>query len=424
MATLVPTWEWVTILVCVLLSGFFSGSETAYTSLSKAKFQALIDSRRRQRDPLHIWLRKPSDLLTAILIGNNLVNIGASALATDIASRIFRSQGLAVAVGVTTLVILVVGEITPKVMARRYAERMVLASAWSLAGFYYLCWPLTYIFGALTRFLIQSTGGDPQKDFSTVEADELERQVAMSAAEGGIETLPADLIGKVFRFSDKSVKDIMVPRTGMVALEAGDDARKIMEVANLTGHSRLPVFSGAPDEVIGVFHVKDLFREPVERWGEFKLAEHLNPPTFIPESAHLGDVLGEFQERRHHLAIVVDEFGGTEGIVTLEDILEELVGEIQDEFDQDEVNMRRLPSGALEVSGQTPVEDLRSAFAGWAEKVPAKTVGGLVMEVSGKVPVPGEAVFLEGLRFTVLRSDDRRILKIRVEDQREAGVEG
>jgi CBS domain containing-hemolysin-like protein len=416
----VPAWEWVTIAVCILLSGFFSGSETAYISLSKAKFHALLDARKRNRDPLAIWLEKPSALLTAILIGNNLVNIGASALATDIAARIFRSQGLAVAVGVMTLVILVVGEITPKVMARRYAQEFVTSSAYLLAAFYYLCWPFTRIFGAFTHLLIRLTGGDPDQDFSTVEADELEMQVEMSAREGGIEKLPASLIGKVFRFHDKSIKDAMVPRTAMVALELEDGAWKIMETANRSGHSRLPVYRETQDEIVGVFHVKDLLSEPVDRWGQFVLADHLNPPYFVPESVHLGDALKEFQRRRIHLAIVVDEFGGTEGVITLEDILEELVGEIQDEFDRDVVMMRRLPSGALEVSGRTPVEDLENVFSGWAEEVPAKTVGGLVMEITGKVPVPGESVSLEGLRFTVLRSNERQILKVRVEDRRES----
>jgi len=416
----VPTWEWVTIVLCIMFSGFFSASETAFVDLSRAKFQTLVKRRKRSRDPLNIWIKNPSGLLTAILIGNNLVNICASVLATDISSRIFKSQGLAVAIGGTTLVILVFGEITPKVMARRYAEGFVLWAAYALAVFYYLTWPLTQLFTWMTHKMIVLTGGDPGQDFSTIEVEELELQVAMSAAEGGIGKFPAQLIERVFRFSNKTVRDAVVPRTEMVALEIMENASAIMEAANRSGHSRLPVFKENTDNMVGVFHVKDLLREPVDKWDEFRLSEHLQPPHFVPESAPLGATLSEFQKRRIHLGIVVDEFGGTEGVITLEDILEELVGEIQDEFDRDVVLMRRLPSGALEVSGRTPIEDLRKVFPDWVEEVPVMTVGGLVMEVTGKVPVPGETVYMEGLRFTVLRSDEKQIKIVRVENIKEA----
>ncbi|UCF30869.1 MAG: DUF21 domain-containing protein [bacterium] len=410
----VPTWEWVTIIVCVLLSGYFSGSETAFVSLSRAKVHALLERRGKKRDPLRIWLKKPSALLTAILIGNNLVNIGASALATDIASRMFRNRGIAVAVGATTLVILVFGEITPKVMARRYAERFVLSVAQTLAIFYLITWPATWFFTWFSHILIRLTGGDPDQEFSSIQADELELIVSLGAREGSIEQHPADIIGRVLKFEEKAIKDIMVPRMEMVALELSQDAQTIVETAVGSGHSRLPVFRDNMDDIVGVFHVKDLLlMTPGER-ELFRLAEHLHPPYFVPESAQVGGALKEFQRRRIHLALVVDEFGGTEGLVTLEDILEELVGEIHDEFDRDVVMMRRLPSGALEVSGRTLVSDLQRIFPAWKEEVPSKTVGGLIMELTGRVPEPGETIESFGLRFTVVRSDERRIKRIRV----------
>jgi CBS domain containing-hemolysin-like protein len=419
---IVPAWEWLTILICLVLSGFFSGSETAFVSLSKAKFHALIQNRNRKTDPLNIWIENPSALLTSILIGNNLVNIFASALATDIATRILLNRGIAVAVGVMTLVILVFGEITPKVVARRYAEKFVLAAAWSLAAFYYFTWPLTRIFGGVTHILIRMTGGDPGADFATVQADELQFLVALSAREGGIGKYPAHLIDRVIRFQHKTVKDAMVPRTEIVALELSDEIREIIEVTNKSGHSRLPVYRESLDEMIGIFHVKDLLIEPLENLGGFRLAGHLHPPYFVPESAHLGQVIREFQKRRIHLAVVVDEFGGTEGIITLEDILEELVGEIQDEFDREVVTMKKLPSGALEVSGRAPMDDLKKIFPDWTTDVPSKTVGGFIMEITGKVPAAGETVHTEELRLTVLSSDERQIKRVRVESVlRESG---
>jgi len=411
----VPTWEWITIVLCVMFSGYFSGSETAFVSLSRAKIQNLLDSRGKKRDPLKIWLDDPSALLTSILIGNNLVNVAASALATDIASRIFRSQALAVTVGVMTLVILVFGEITPKVMARRYAERYVVAVAYTLGLFYWFTWPITRFFTWITSSLIKMTGGDPSRDFSTVEAEELELLVSLSAREGGIEKDHASIINKVFNLSRLTVKDIMIPRTEVVALEQSEDVNQIVEIANSSGHSRLPVYHENMDQIAGVLHMKDLLLVPHEEWKHFKVADHLQAPYYVPESAPLGRTLREFQKRKIHLAVVVDEFGGTEGVVTLEDILEELVGEIQDEFDRDVVIMKKLPSGALEISGRAPVEDLKKVFPHLDSEFPSKTVGGLIMEITGRVPSPGETADALGLRFTIIGSDERQIKRLRVE---------
>jgi len=411
----VPTWEWITIILCVLLSGYFSGSETAFVSLSRAKIQALLDSRGKKRDPLKIWLDNPSALLTSILIGNNLVNVTASALATDIASKIFRSQAIAAAVGVMTLVILVFGEITPKVMARRYAEQFVSSVAYTLALFYYVTWPITRFFTWTTSSLIKITGGDPSQDFSTVEVEELELLVSLSAREGGIDKHPASIINRVFNLNRLTVKDIMIPRTEMIALEQSEDVNHIIRIANSSGHSRLPVYRENLDQMVGVFHVKDLLLVSHEEWRDFKVTDHFHPPYYVPESAPLGRTLREFQKRKIHLAVVVDEFGGTEGVVTLEDILEELVGEIQDEFDRDVVMMRKLPSGALEVSGRAPVEDLRKIFPQLESGFPSKTVGGLIMEITGRVPSPGETADALGLKFTILGSDERQVKRVRVE---------
>jgi len=412
----VPAWEWVTILVCLVLSGFFSGAETAFVSLSRAKFHALIQARVKKRDPLIIWVENPSALLTSILIGNNLVNIFASALATSIATRLFLSRGIAVAVGVMTLVILVFGEITPKVLARKYAERFVVAAAWSLAAFYYLTWPLTRVFAGMTHLLILLTGGNPREDPAAVKADELQILVALSAREGGIDSYPAHLIDKVLRFQNKTVKDAMVPRTQVVALDLAENAVRILEIIDRSGHSRLPVYRENLDDMVGIFHVKDLIVDLKKGLEKFNLADHLHPPYFIPESARLGQAIREFQKKRIHLAVVVDEFGGTEGVITLEDILEELVGDIQDEFDREVVMLKRIPSGALEASGRIPLEDLRKIFPDWSCQVPSKTVGGLIMEITGKVPSFGETVVVDGLRFTVLGSDERQIKRVRVEE--------
>lgn len=412
----VPTWEWVTLVLCVVFSGYFSGSETAYLSLSRAKLETILQGRGKRLNATQIWLNNPSGLLTSILIGNNLVNIGASALATDIASHIYPGRGIPVAVGVMTLVILVFGEISPKVMARRYAQDYIKSVAFTLALFYYITWPATRFFVWMAHFLIRATGGDPEQEFVPVEAEEIEMLVASSAREGGIEKHPADLIDKVFSFGRRTVKDIMVPRTEVVGIDLNEDIETVADLARRSGHSRMPIYRETMDEIVGIFHVKDLLLKPSEKQGDYRLKHHLHPPYYVPESATLGQAMRDFQKRRIHMAIVVDEFGGTEGIITLEDILEELVGEIQDEFDQDAVMIRRLPSGSLEVAGLTTIDDLKRVMPELKDKeIPSKTVGGLIMEAMGKVPESGESVEAKGIRFTVTSSNERQIKRVKVE---------
>ena len=408
----VPTWEWVVIALCILLSAYFSGAETAFVSLSRAKLQTLLEERGRKRDPLRLWLKDPNALLTSILLGNNLVNIAASALATDVASKIFQNGGIAVAVGVMTFVILMFGEITPKVMARKYPERFVLSVSISLALFYFITWPITRFFTRMTSTLIRLTGGDPDRDFSPVEADELELMVSLSASEGGIEKYPADLINRVFHFDRQTVKDVMTPRTEVRALELSDEIDHIIRTVIESGHSRLPVYRENLDDIVGVFHAKDLILASSAERDAFRVGEHIAKPHFVPESAPLGRAFRELQEEKTHLAIVVDEFGGTEGLITLEDFLEELVGEIHDEFDREVEMMKKLPSGALEVSGKAPLDELEKVFPQMNIDTTCKTVGGLIMETTGKVPASGESVDLSGLRFTVIKSDERHVKKV------------
>jgi CBS domain containing-hemolysin-like protein len=268
----------------------------------------------------------------------------------------------------------------------------------------------------MAHSLIKVTGGDPEQEFTPIEAEEIESLVASSAQEGGIDKYPAALIDRVFSFGRRTVKDIMVPRTEVVGIDLNEDIGTVADLVRRSGHSRMPIYQETMDEIVGIFHVKDLLLRSSEKQEDYRLKHHLHPPYYVPETATLGHALRDFQKRRIHMAIVVDEFGGTEGIITLEDILEELVGEIQDEFDQDAVMIRRLPSGTLEVAGLTTIEDLKRVMPELKEReIPSKTVGGLIMEAMGKVPQSGESVEAMGIRFTVISSSERQIKRVKVE---------
>jgi putative hemolysin len=406
---------WV-ILACLVLSCYFSASEAAFLSLSRARVQALLRKRVPGSAALRLWAKEPAGVLSSILIGNNLVNIALSALAADMAGRLLQHQAIAIAIGVTTLAILVFSEITPKVLAQRYAAPLASYGSHGIWLFYYLTLPVTTLFVLSTNRLIRATGGDPARDFAPVTVEELELMVTTGARTGSIGKLPADLMSRALSLTRRAAREVMIPRTRVVALEMEEGAREVAKQFNLHGHSRFPVYRGQVDEIIGVFHVKDLLAVPPEEWARFRLAEHLHPPYFIPETADLGMVLGEFQRRGIHMAVVVDEFGGVEGVVTLEDILAELVGDIRDEFDQGVLTVKKLPGGGIEVPGQTPMEDVLRLFPSAAGDVAAQTVAGLLLEATGRVPDIGESFALLGLRFTVTGADDRRVWKVRIEE--------
>ncbi len=413
----VPAGEVGIILVCLVLSCYFSACEAAFLSLSRARVQALLRKRVPGSAVLRLWAKNPAGVLSSILIGNNLVNIALSALAADVAERLLHHQAIAIAIGVTTLVILVFSEITPKVLAQRYAAALASYGSHGIWLFYHLTLPVTFLFVLSTNRLIRATGGDPARDFAPVTVEELELMVTTGAKAGSIGKLPADLMSRALSLSRRSVREVMIPRTRVVALELGEGAGEVAGKFNLHGHSRFPVYRGHIDEVMGIFHVKDLLSVPPAQWAGFHLGEHLHPPYFIPETADLGAVLGEFQRRGIHLAVVVDEFGGVEGVVTLEDILEELVGEIRDEFDRDVLTVKKLPTGGVEVPGQTPLEDVLHLFPSAVQDTSgAQTVAGLLLEKTGRVPAPGESHLILGLRFTITGADDRRVWKVRIEE--------
>jgi putative hemolysin len=237
----VPSWQWWVIGACLVLSSYFSASEAAFLSLSRARVQALIRRRVPSAGALRLWAKDPTGLLTSILIGNNLVNIALSALATKVAGVLFGDQALALAIGGTTLLILVFGEITPKVLAQRHAAALAGYASQPILLFYWLTRPLSGLFVLATNRLIRLSGGDPARDFSPVTVEELELLVATGAQAGSIGELPASLVSRALSLSRRSVKGVMVPRTRMVALEAGDPAPEVARQFNLHGHSRFPV---------------------------------------------------------------------------------------------------------------------------------------------------------------------------------------
>ncbi len=428
------------IAVCVLLSGLFSGSETALTSLHHGRLQQLIAESRPGTRLLRLWRDRPVTVLSFLLVANNLVNILASALATELSLRVVARLGLgggtglaiALSVGIMTFLILVFGEVVPKTFARHNA-RLVVPLLPVLLTFYYLLWPVANLLARMGKRFIILAGGDPQSPQPTVTEEELEYLIQKGTTEGSLDSEKEKILSGAFDLEDTIVKEIMIPRTDIAMLEARDPLAKVMSTLAQYKFSRYPVYQESQDKVIGFFYSKDLFAhfQTLEKERKpFRLRDFTRPSYYVPETKPIDSLLREFQAERVHIAVVVDEYGGTAGLVTLEDVIEELVGEIYDEYDEEEKLYTRIDESNFVLNAKLAVEDLTDELelpVAFPEDRDYETVGGLVMDLAESVPEVGESFTYDGphvdaeskeeaplLRFEVMESDGVKLGQIRL----------
>jgi CBS domain containing-hemolysin-like protein len=405
--------------VCLVLSGFFSSSETALTALSEAKARQLIEEKRRGAKALFLWLNRPNRVLTAILIGNNVVNVFTASYATVIAQKYFNNVALSLATGVTTIAILIVGEITPKTFAKQNAAMLAPSFMTLLTPFYWVTLPATWLFVSFSHAIVKISGGEITRTGPFVTEEDIAFLIRLGNRQGVLEEDEGELLESVFEFGDTMVKEVMVPRTGVSALPHDASLDEVVDEAQKSGHSRVPVYENTLDNIKGIFHAKDLIKIlPKSDEVSFDLPQHLRATFFVPEVMKISDLLKELQRRKTHMAIVVDEYGGTAGLVTLEDILEELVGEIHDEYDnaEEERAFRQIDDEHFLANGHASIYELGEAMD---VEFPAATdyesVGGFLIARLGSMPKKGAEVLHHGWRFVVLDADDRRVLSVSVE---------
>jgi putative hemolysin len=435
----VPNWQIWTLVALFFGSFFFSGSETALTSLGEAKARQLRDRLGRRGRVLSLWIDHPKKVLTSLLIGNNLVNIGASALATNIALMLFGSAALAIVTGVMTLLVLIFGEITPKTLAREHHERLAVPILHILRPFYVLSFPLAWLLFRLTNLVSRLFGGGEKAP--PVTSEDIDYLIDLGSKFGALEGVKRELLTSVLEFSDLRVKEIMIPRTQMLALDANDDPAKALAFITEAEHSRVPVYESSIDNIIGVLHLKDILG--VLAKGEAVASDGLDtrrfarPAFFVPEVMKVSRLMKEMQRRRTHLAIVVDEFGGTSGLVTLEDVVEEIVGDIHDEHDVEERPIRMLPDGKILADAAVPLRDLEEILhVEFPDEGDYETLGGFLTATAGRVPPPGSLVAFGGYTFLIRAADEKRVSKVEIhrrdalrdeigreENAREAGAE-
>lgn len=406
--------ELITIGVCIIFSGFFSSSETALTSLSELKVKHLLQEKGEKAKDLELWLLHPNKVLNTILIGNNIVNILGSVVAAEVSNKIFGSSAIAIATGVMTFLVLIFGEIAPKTFAKHNAESLALFIIKILKIFYFFFYPISLALDKLVKIIIKLSGGNVENSGPKITEDEIEFLISVGEKEGVLENQKKEMLHNIFEISETTVKEVMVPRTDLVAIKYGTDINEILNVLANTEYSRIPIYEGKMDNILGILHVKDLLKYVSKDVQQLDIKTILRKPYFVPSTKKIDDLLREFQVNRIHFAIVVDEYGGVDGIVTLEDILEEIVGEIRDEYDKDENDeIIQLDENTYEVDPRIDIDDF-SEFFGLEiqDDLDYETLGGLIFDLSGRIPEIGEVFYVGNIEILIKEKDGRRINKV------------
>lgn len=399
-------------LFLLILSGFFSGSETAFMSANRVRIRELANDGDDKASRVDYLLNDQTKLLTTILIGNNLVNIAASAIATSIAINLFGSKGVGIATGIVTFVILVFGEITPKSLGNskpiKYAKNASTILLWLEKILYPIIWFFT--------FLIEKLIGENKMISSAfISEEEIRRFVNVSEEEGAIKESEKEMIQSVFEFDDTIVKEIMVPRIDMVCISKEASINELVVLAVEQGHSRIPVFEESIDDIIGLIYVKDLLQLLQEGKGGLTLENLIKPIYFIPESKQINKLLKEMQNRREHMAVILDEYGGTSGLITIEDLLEELVGDIQDEFDLEDKQINLINNKEILVDARVDLDDLNEILpVPLLDEESYETISGFVLHKLGYLPEEKEKIELDGITIEIEKIDEHRIQKLRI----------
>ena len=404
---------WFALILCILLSAFFSATETAFSASNRVKLKT-VDGPRKARAQLTLdLLEKYDSLLTTVLIGNNIVNIAGTAVATVLFIQILGgNSGATVASVIMTVLVLFLGEVGPKTLAKQQPEKFAMAVSPVMSVLVVLLKPLDLLFSFWRRMLAKLIKPDPEE--SQIE-DELMTMIDEAQTEGDIEEDEGELIRSAIEFNDQdaSASDIMTPRVDVTAIEDTATPEEAAELFRKTWYSRIPVYHEDLDHIVGILNEKDFYKMTHE--GCHDITRIMKEPVFAPASLSISNLLKQFRTSKTHLVILLDEFGGTEGIVTMEDVLEELVGEIYDEHDEVEEEVVEQEDGTMIVDGNMQLDELLDKHE-LENKYDADTVGGWAGEMLEKVPEVGDSFRLDNHEFTVTEMDGFRVTKVQVTD--------
>ena len=397
----------VIIAVLILLSGFFSCVETAFSFANTIRLKSLMDNGSRKAKNA-LWVCDNFDkALTAILVGNNVVNLGCSSLATILCLSLFENYGAAIATGGTTLLVLTFGEVIPKCIGKEKSDGIVLHTGLILKVLTYILMPLVLLFTGIKSMVMKI--GHIKKSSPSVTEDELKYIIESIEEEGILEEQESELVQSALEFDEKTAQEILTPRVDVTAIDISDSKEEIHDLIIRERYSRIPVYEDDIDNIIGILHTRDYLEKAID--GEPDIRAMLTPAHFIYKSLKLSDILNDFRANKLHIAIVTDEYGGFLGIVTMEDLLEEIVGDIWDEDEDVERTCTKMGENKYLVSGDMELDELFELFDMKPDDdIESNSVGGFIVEQLGDIPIRGTRLSYENLVFTVKRVRNRRII--------------
>ena len=390
------TGQIILLVILLVLSGFFSMSETALMSLSKIRIRHMVEEGVKGSKLVEKLIEDPNRLLGAILIGNNIVNIA-----------------VAVSTAIMTVLVLIFGEITPKSIAKQKSEQVALKVSKPVQFCVAVFKPFVAMFTAISSVFIRLFGGDPKATEPFITEEELKTMVGVSEEEGVLEDVEKEMIFNVFDFADLQVKDVMVQRVDVTAIDVNDGYEDILKVIQEDQFSRIPVYDDTIDDIVGVLNVKDLIIAD-KRDCKFKVTDYMREPLYTFEFKKITELFNEMKKSRNHMAVVLDEYGGTVGIVTIEDVVEEIVGDIEDEYDKEREMIEVIKEDEYIVEGSARLDDISDLIGVNMESEEFDSVGGLVIGELGRIPEAQEEVTIGKIRFVVEEVEKNRIMKVRI----------
>lgn len=408
----------ILLLVLVGLSAFFSASETALTAFNRSKLKEISDESKTKGEMLKFWLKKPNELLTALLIGNNIVNILGSSIATMVAINFLgnNSKAIGIATATMTIILLIFGEITPKVIAKAYSTKISGAVIEFVFFLSKILLPISILLMSISKVIVKIFGTDLNNIGLIITEEEIKSVVSVGEEEGVIEEEEKKMIHSIFEFTDTTVKEIMIPRTTVYAVEASKTLNEVWEEMIGNGYSRIPVYEEKIDNIIGVLYLKDIFNVIRERQLDKAVKYLIREAYFVPETKPLFEMLEEFKKNQIHMAIVLDEYGGTSGIITIEDLIEEIVGDINDEFDgEHDEEIRKVADNKYIIDAMLSIDRINEEIG---LNIPVSedydSLGGYIYTALGRVPLEKDIVNNEEdeMELRVLEVDNRRVVKV------------
>lgn len=401
----------ITLVILLLLSGFFSSAETALTTVNKIRIRSLAEENNKRAIRVAKILDNQSKMLSAILIGNNIVNISASALATSLTIKLVGSYATGITTGFLTLFVLIFGEITPKTMATINAESLSLAYSGIISALMWILTPVIFIINQMSLGVLTILRIDPNSKSAAITETELRTIVDVSREEGVIENEEHAMINNLFDFGDSLAKDVMIPRVDMTFADINSSYKEILDIFRSEKYTRLPIYEGTTDNVVGIINVKDLLL--YDSHEDFKVSDILREPYYTYEYKKTSELMEELKKTSNNITIVLDEYGSTVGMITLEDLLEEIVGEIRDEYDDDEKDLiQKISDTEYLIEGMAKLDDINDMLELNLQSEDYDSLGGLIMELLDRLPAEGDVVKTPDAELTVKKVVNKRIHSI------------